>query len=89
MQLGTLHPLLGCPNEAWSSGRIDPNERSALDAPKTFIQGTAAAHLGKEPARCRRARSERPGQGILFISFLICSVNRDMLLSNQTRKGGS
>ena len=63
-QLGTLHPLLGCPNDAWSS-LADALIRTspALDAPKSSSKASAA-HLGKEPARCRPAHAERPGQGL-------------------------
>jgi hypothetical protein len=39
----------------------------ALDAPKTFIQGTAAAHLGKEPAGA--AGPVPSAQGRAFFSF--------------------
>jgi hypothetical protein len=87
-QLGTLHPLLGCPNDAWSSRRIDPDERSALDAPKSSSKAPAARILEEAgavpPGPCRAPRA-RPS----YILFLICSDRRDMLFRNQTRKGGS
>jgi hypothetical protein len=88
-QLGTLHPLLGCPNDAWSSRRIDPDERSALDAPKSSSNAPRGRASWKGAGAVPPGPFRAPSAGHSYISFLICSDNQDMLLRNQTRKGGS
>jgi hypothetical protein len=62
-QLGSLHPFVGLPTNdgGLADALIRTSQRSTLRNPHPRRRPRAS---WKRSARCRRARAERPGQGL-------------------------